>query len=143
MSSTFKGPIQAGTVRSGAATAVNTGKVVLSQTNTITFADTTAKNLFVLPANAQIVEVYVDVSTAFNSSGTDLITVGTAADPDAYVDDANGATTGRKLGSADATALANMATVGTADALIQAVFTQSVADANAGAARITVVYVQN
>jgi len=140
-STTFSGPIKSGTVKVGAT--ANVGKTVLFQTNTIAYTDTTAKPLFYLPANAKIIDVYVDVTTAFNSSGTDLLTVGTAADPDAFVDDADVSTTGRKLGSANAIALANQATgVGTADIAIQGVFTQSVADASAGAARVTVLYVQ-
>lgn len=138
---TFSGPIKAGTVREGAD--VNVGKVVLSQTNTVAYTDTTAKELFTLPANAQIVEVYVDVTTAFNDTGTDLLTVGTAADPDAFVDDADVSSAGRKLGSANATAAANMATVGTSDVAIQAVYTGANTDASAGAARVTVTYVQN
>lgn len=140
-SSTFSGPIKSGPTREGAS--ANVGSVVLRQTNTLTFADTVAKTLFYLPANAKIIDVYVDVQTAFNSTGTDLVTVGTAADTNAFADAVDVSTAGRKLGSADTTVRGlQYAGVGTADIAIQGLYTQSIADATAGAANITVLYVQ-
>lgn len=138
---TFSGPLQAGTVREGAGD--NLGKVVLSQTNTIAYTDTTAKDLFILPANAQILDFQVDVTTAFNSSGTDLLDIGKDGAANHFADNLDVSAIGRLLASSDASQLPNYATVGTTDLTIQGIFVQSVADASTGAARITVTYVQN
>lgn len=137
----FSGPVKIGTSGSGATD--NQGWVVASQTNTLTFADTTSKTLFVLPATAQILEVYVDVTTLFNSSGTDTVSVGTSLSATAFVNAADVSTAGRKLGSAGgATQLTNYTTVGATPVTVLGIYAQSVADANAGAATVTVVYVQ-
>jgi len=139
--STLSGPLRTGSQREGATPTL--GSVVLMQTNTVAYTDTTAKVLFYVPANSKIIDVYVDVQTAFNSDGTDLLTVGTAADPDAFADDVDVSSAGRKLGSADTTARANQASgVGSADIAIQAVYTAGGSAASAGAARVTVLYIQ-
>lgn len=55
----------------------------------VTFGDTTAKQLFALPKGAYVLDVRVQVETAFNDSGTDLLDIGTDSDADYFVNDAD------------------------------------------------------
>ena len=70
---THLGPWLLGTVKNTtgttAATTRNTGCTVVAQSNVTTYADTTATNQFVLPAGAQILNIYLDVTAAFNEIG--------------------------------------------------------------------------
>jgi hypothetical protein len=116
------------------------GQVTSSQTATVTFEDTTATTLFTLPENSQILEFTVDVTTAFDAGTTNVVDVGTAADPDAYVDNADVSSAGRILGSATATVLPNYA-ASTSRVEVQALYTPSGTAATAGAASVTVEYV--
>jgi hypothetical protein len=80
-STTFSGPIKAGTVKENAG--VNTGKVVLSQSyDTGDLTGTTVGNydvqLGTVPAGAQIVDIVVDQVVAA-TVGTTTISVGTAS----------------------------------------------------------------
>lgn len=65
---------------------VDAGHVLLARMGpVITFAD--AGNVisqFWLPANAVVWNMYLCITTAFNASGTDLLMVGTRADPDRF-----------------------------------------------------------
>lgn len=51
----------------------------------LTYADTTSAEMFKLPANALILDWIVNVQTAV-AGGTTELDVGTASDPDAYLD---------------------------------------------------------
>ena len=141
---THLGPWLLGTVKNTTGTTVgtirNTGTTIVSQTNTLTFANTTAKNLFVIPAGSQILEILIDIATGFNSSGTDLIDVGTTADNAYYVNDAAAASAGHFVATLVSTNIAGVLNVGTTDLQITGKYIQSVADATAGLAQITVVY---
>ena len=85
---TFSGPIKAGTVREGAST--NTGFAVMAQSAVIDIigADNTT-DVAIVPANSQIIDVILNVTTVSNDSGTAVVNVGTAADPDAFLNDVN------------------------------------------------------
>lgn len=138
--STFSGPIKAGTMREGSA--ANVGNVVLSQTATVAHTDTTAKNLFILPANSQIVDILIDVTTAFTDTGTDLLDIGITGTAAKYWNDAVVSALGRVAYSSGTPALSEWATVGTSDVQVTATFIGQNANADAGAARITILYVQ-
>jgi hypothetical protein len=97
--------------------------------------------MFVLPAGAQILNVVIDVVTPFNSSGTDLIDVGTAADSAYYVNDATASAAGHFIGTLVTTSIAGVLNVGTTDVQVTATYVQSVADATAGLASVTITYV--
>lgn len=58
--------------------------------------DVTSVELGTLPAAAYVPRVHVQVTEAFNSDGTDTLTVGTAADADAYATAVDVSTTGIK-----------------------------------------------
>lgn len=78
MSSTFRGPVQTGTVQNPAASS-NVGQAVLSQTVLLSSTGTTAINhTFYLPSGAQLVDILADVHVAFTAAST-VGTVGSAA----------------------------------------------------------------
>lgn len=53
-------------------------------------------NLGILPADTYILRAHVHVTEAFNSGGTDTVTVGNDVDPDAIVTSVDVSTTGIK-----------------------------------------------
>lgn len=73
------GPWRLGTVKdttgTTASTTSNMGCTVVAQSNDTTFADTSATNMFALPAGAQILNVYLDVTEAFNAGTNNSITI--------------------------------------------------------------------
>lgn len=106
----------------------------------ITFADAgTAVEVGNIPPNSIIVDIKVTIGTAFNSSGTDLVDVGTSADDDHFA----AAVDVSSAGQATVTQLNNGAVLSsTASTPIEALYAQSVADADAGSGYVTVVYDQ-
>ena len=107
------------------------GGVLVGLTNTVAFGDTAAKNLFVVPKGAIIVNVVVDVTTAFNSSGTDLLDIGKTGTANHFKDDLVVSAAGQTV-----TGWSNLGAMA-ADTQVIATYVQSVADASAGAARVT------
>ena len=107
------------------------GGVLVGLTATVAYTDTTAKNLFVVPNGAIIVGIDVNVSTAFNSSGTDLLDIGKTGTANHFKNDLDVSAAGQTV-----TGWSNLGAVA-ADTQITATYVQSVADAAAGAARIT------
>ena len=146
--STFSGPIKAGNIFNTTGTTVgtnvaNVGFVVMSQTDTIAFGNTTDKSLsIVIPANSQLVDIKILVTTAFDAGTTNTLDIGIVGDSDLYVDGAAVGTAGdAALGS---TALVtNWSDIGTTDVKLAAKYIPSGTAATAGAARIVVSYVQN
>jgi hypothetical protein len=66
---TFSGPIKAGSVREGAS--ANVGFVLMSQSGNVTFAaNGTETVVATVPANSQIFQITVDVTTAFDAGTT-------------------------------------------------------------------------
>ena len=70
-SSTFSGPIKAGTIRETTGTTLgtnvkNTGQVVMAQSNNITQAS--GATTIVIPANSQILEITVFVTTVWDGA---------------------------------------------------------------------------
>ena len=93
---TFSGPVKAGTIHATTGTDVgvnvaNTGFVVMGQSAVpnITGASQLNQRMAVVPANSQIVDVIVNVTTVGDDSGAATISVGTAADPNAFLDAVN------------------------------------------------------
>ena len=139
------GPWRLGTVKdttgTTAGTISNMGCTTVAQSGTITKATTSAANVAVLPAGAQILNIYVDVTEAFNAATGNTITV------------AKGATTLATVGGATTTPVAagratvttagvdTWVNVGTTDAIITAVFAGVGTAATTGAATITIEYV--
>jgi hypothetical protein len=144
-SSTFSGPIKAGTIRETTGTTLgtnvkNTGQVVMAQSNNITQAS--AATTIVVPANSQIIEITVYVTTAWTGAAT-TFGVGTTASATAFT--AASAAAGGTIGivsitpSTDATRTGAFIDVGTSDVKIAVTSTNT----GAGVGVITVRYVQN
>lgn len=137
--STFGSPLNSGDVAQNAV-----GFTTLVQYNTITFANTTAKFLFNIPKPYLALDIYIDVLTVFNSSGTDLVSIGSVATPTLFASGIDVSTLGRKIVSASATNAQFLAWLDTTDdgtvLLLNGLYAQTVADATTGLARITLEY---
>lgn len=108
----------------------------------ITFADFgTTVTVGVIPANASVIGGGVHVTTAFNSSGTDLLDVGFIGG----TTDADGYATLLLLSAVGYIVLDELATTTnikqTVDTTVTCAPAQSVADASAGVAEVYVTYV--
>ena len=145
----FSGPITAGNIRNTTGTTVgtdvkNTGQVLMSQSFSFTFATegaATDTNV-VIPANSQIVSVDVNVETAFNDSGADILEVGSSADTDLYVNDTVISAVG-SIAMGAAALCANWKDIGTSDIRIGFIYNGQNQDATTGAATVTISYLQN
>ena len=118
----------------------NIGGVLSAVTTTIAYTDTSAVTIATLPANAQIVDIFIDVTTAFNAGTTNTVTVGKTGSAAAYV-------TATSVGSAGRASVASTgvysawADVGNSDVNYATVtYSQTGTAASAGAARVTIVY---
>ena len=145
----FSGPITAGNIRNTTGIIVgtdvkNTGQVLMSQSFSFTFATegaATDTNV-VIPANSQIVSVDVNVETAFNDTGADILEIGSSADTDLYVNDTVISAVG-SIAMGAAALCANWKDIGTSDVRIGFIYNGANDDASAGAATVTINYLQN
>jgi len=146
---TFSGPILAGTIKNTTGTTVgtnmkNTGQVVMGQSFSVGYAEegTATSTSVIIPANSQIVSVDVNVETAFNDSGADILEIGSVADTDLYVNDVAVTAVGpAALGTAGL--CANWKDIGASDIRIAYIYNGANDDATAGAATVTINYLQN
>ena len=145
---TFSGPIKAGTISNTTGTTLgsnikNTGQVVMAQTFA---ADLSGGALaavvtdVVIPANSQIIDCVIDVITAANA--TTNLSVGDMVGGAATILNtfASGTTAGRKYPTTQAGGALAWEDTGTAD--IQLTVTASAAT-TAGEVRFTILYQQN
>jgi len=146
---TFSGPIKAGTISNTTGTTAgtnmkNTGQVLMSQTFSFdyTVEGTATDTAVVIPANSQIVSVDVNVETAFNDSGSDLLEVGSSVDTDLYVNDTVISAIG-SIAMGTAALCANWKDIGTTDIVVGYIYNGANNDASAGAATVTINYLQN
>jgi len=110
---TFSGPIKAGTINNTTGTTVgtnmaNVGSVLMSQTEKITQAAATTTTDIIIPANSQLVSADLYVSVIWSGSGS---TAGLGYVGDATAFTAAGAIAGGTLGIIKITAGANKARV--------------------------------
>ena len=117
----------------------NIAGVLSAITTTIAYTDTAAVSIGTIPANAQIVDVNIDVTTAFNAAGTDTVTVGKTGSAAAFVASTSVASAGR-ASVATTGVYSAWANIGTTDIDATVTFSQSGTAATAGAARVTIVY---
>ena len=146
---TFSGPILAGTIKNTTGTTVgtdvkNTGQVLMSQSFSFdyTVEATATDTSVVIPANSQIVRIDVNVETAFNDTGADILEVGSSADTDLYVNDVDISAVG-KIALGTAALCANWKDIGTSDVRVGFIYNGANNDASAGAATVTISYLQN
>ena len=143
---TFSGPVKAGTIRHTTGTTVgtdvtNVGSVVMAQSAVIDIigADALNQRVAIVPANSQVVDVILNVTTVNNDSGTATVAVGTAADDNAFI----AATNVKALGTTRGTLDTEATDVGTTDLEVVADFVAGTEDGSTGAATVTVLYIQN
>ena len=145
---TFSGPIKAGTIKETTGTTVgtdmkNTGQVVMAQTHAIDLSGgalaAVASNV-IIPANSQIIDCVFDIITAANT--TTNISVGFVGGAATALVNAYtiGTTAGRQYPTTKAGGALAWEDIGTSDQRLN--FTNS-AGTNAGEVRITVTYQQN
>lgn len=108
-------------------------------TTTVAFSNTSAVSIGTLPANAQIIDINIDVTTAFNAGTTNTVTVGKTGSAAAFVTATDVGTAGRES-VATTGVYSAWATVGTSDIDATVTFAQTGTAATAGAARVTIVY---
>jgi len=145
---TFSGPIKAGTIKNTTGTTVgtniaNVGQVVMAQTFSADISDgALAAKLtdVVIPANSQIIDCVIDVITASNTATN--LSVGDTAGGAATVLNtfAIGTTAGRKYPTTQAGAALAWQDTGVSDRRLTV--TASAAS-NAGLVRVTILYQQN
>ena len=142
----FSGPITAGQIRNTTGTTLgenikNIGQVLMSQSVKVDIIGASHLNQVcaVIPANSQIVDVILNVTTVNNDSGAATVDVGTVADADAFLDGTNVKALATTHGTLDTEAT----NVGTTDIQVLADFTGANGDGTTGAATVTVMYLQN
>ena len=143
---TFSGPIKAGTISNTTGTTVgtniaNVGQVVMAQSVKIDIIGASHLNQVcaVVPANSQIVDVIVNVTTVNNDGGAATVSVGTVTDADAFIATLNVKALATTHGTLDTEAT----NVGATDLRVLADFTGANGDGTTGAATVTVMYIQN
>ena len=145
---TFSGPIKAGTIKETTGTTVgtdmkNTGQVVMAQTHAIVLSGgalaAVASNV-IIPANSQIIDCVFDIITAANT--TTNISVGFVGGAATALVNAYtiGTTAGRQYPTTKARGALAWEDIGTSDQRLN--FTNSAAT-NAGECRVTILYQQN
>ena len=146
---TFSGPVKAGTIRNTTGTTVgtdvaNTGWVLMAQSANIVYAaNGTETEIATLPANSQIFQITLDITTAFNAATTNTIDFGDGSTADQYADALAAGTLGRVLATSDISQVGNLVDIGTSDITVTATYNQTGTVASAGAATATVLYLQN
>ena len=122
-----------------AATTSNMGCTVVAQSKATTFADSTATNMFAIPAGSQILNVYLDVTEAFNAGTNNTITikVGSTTIASVTATSANIAVGRQTLTLAATASWVNV----TADSFITATFTGTGTAATTGIGYVTAEYV--
>ena len=144
---TFSGPIKAGTIRETTGTTLgtdvtNTGFVQMVQSKSVSTIGATANTtVATIPGNSQITNVTLDVIIVNNDGTAATVAVGTAANGTAFI----AATDAQALGRTQpiAAAIPNLFVIGTSDIDIIAVFAATDGDGTTGEAIVTVQYVQN
>lgn len=146
---TFSGPIKAGTIKYTTGTTVGTDKanvgfVLMAQSANVVFgADGTETVVATVPANSQIYQIAVDVTTAFNAGTTNTFDIGDGSTADQYADALAVGTAARVLATSDVSQIGNLIDIGSTDVDVTVTYNQTGTAASAGAATVTVLYLQN
>ena len=146
---TFSGPIKAGTIRNTTGTTLgtdvaNVGAVVMSQSSDteLTHATTTATALgIIIPANSQILSMTIIVESLFTGSSTTTIAVGNGSGDATDVSAATNVSATATSVVMSPAAVDVWTNTGTTDVELYGITVAN--SASAGSARITVQYVQN
>lgn len=117
----------------------NIGGVLSAVTTTIAYTNASAVTIATLPANSQIIDINIDVTTAFNASSTNTIAVGKTGSAAAFVAATDVSAAGR-ASVATTGVYSAWADTGNSEVTATATFAQTGTAAAAGAARVTIVY---
>ena len=146
---TFSGPIKAGTIKDTTGTTVGTDKanvgfVLMAQSANVVFGDDGSTTVVAtLPANSQIYQIAVDVTTAFDAGTTNTLDIGDGTTADKYADALAAGAQARVLATSDVSQIGNLIDIGTTDVDVTVTYNQTGTAATAGAATVTVLYLQN
>ena len=146
---TFSGPVKAGTINNTTGTTVgtnvaNTGFVLMAQSANVVFeANGTTTDIGTLPANSQIFQITVDITTAFDAASTNTLDLGDGSTADQYADALALGSLARVLATSDVSQIGNLIDIGTSDITVTATYNQTGGAATAGACTVTVLYLQN
>ena len=143
---TFSGPIKAGTIKDTTGSTVgtditNVGSVVMAQSAVIDIAGASSADQVVatIPANSQIVDAILNVTTANDDGTASTVVVGTSGDPNAFIPSTSVQAVGTTRGTLDTEAT----DVGSTDIQVLADFAATDGDGTAGVATVTILYIQN
>jgi hypothetical protein len=104
---TFSGPVKSGTNRYSPYK--NVGTTVITQQTPFTFDATLVQNAtFYIPAGSKIINIFVDVITAYDSATSATLTIGKASAGTQYASGVNAKTAGRTTPTFTAAQLTNM-----------------------------------
>jgi hypothetical protein len=144
---TFSGPIKAGTIKDTTGTTLgtdvkNTGFVQMVQSKSVSTIGATANTtVATIPGNSQIINVTLDVIIVNNDGTAATVSVGTAANGTAFIAATDAQTIART--QPVSAAIPNLFVIGTSDIDVIAVFAATDGDGTTGEAIVTVQYVQN
>lgn len=117
----------------------NIGGVLSAVTGTVAYSNGSAVTIGTIPANAQIVNINIDVTTAFDAGSTNTMTVGKSGSAAAFVASTSVGSAGR-ASVATTGVYSAWADVGSSEVPVTATYGQTGTAATAGAARVTIVY---
>ena len=142
---TFSGPIKAGTIKDTTGSTVgtnvaNVGQVLMGQSAVIDIIGASATTtVATVPANSQIVDVILNVTTVNNDSNAAAVVVGVSGDTNAFIP----STSVKALATTRGTLDTEATDVGSTDVQVIATFTATDGNGTTGAATVTVLYIQN
>jgi hypothetical protein len=141
---TFSGPIRAGNIPNTTGTTVgtnvrNVGQVLMAQSAVIDIIGASANTVVAtIPANSQIVDCILNVTTVSNDSNAAAVTVGVTGNTNAFVP----STSVKALATTRGTLETEATDVGNTDIQVNAYFTATDGNGSTGAATVTVIYLQ-
>jgi len=142
---TFSGPIKAGSIKDTTGSTVgtnvaNVGSVLMAQSAVIDIIGASAvTTVATIPANSQIVDVILNVTTVSNDSNAAAVVVGVSGDTNAFIP----STSVKSLATTRGTLDTEATDVGATDVQVIATFTATDGNGTTGAATVTVLYIQN
>lgn len=108
-------------------------QAVFAQVGTVTYTDTTEKTLFELPEGAVILDIIVDVVTAFDDGTSNVLDIGDGTTANHYVNDLDVSATGQTV-----TGWSNLGAV--TNLPVTATYVSGGGTETAGEATVTVLY---
>tara|TARA_R110000868_G_scaffold126363_1_gene333368 strand:- start:1526 stop:1915 length:390 start_codon:yes stop_codon:yes gene_type:complete len=122
-----------------ASSVTNIAGVLSAISYPVAFDSTSPVTISTIPANSQIVDVNIDIITAFDAGTTNTISVGKTGSAAAFVAATDAGTAGR-ASVATTGVYSAWEDVGTSDVVATATFAQTGTAATAGSAIVTIVY---